>query len=147
MKLTNLGFTLLELMAAIVIIAFLAVLLTPKVMHVIAKSKRAEAFVNLSSLATAEKIYWAENGKYTTVIGSGGLNWKPSANVNYTYGFADGENIIGVLKTPASELAGAYANVNDFLIFAACDIDGDGFIDRISIDSENNVKIVQDDLA
>ncbi len=147
MKLTNLGFTLLELMAAIVIIAFLAVLLTPKVMHIIAKSKRAEAFVNLSSLATAEKIFWAENGKYTTSIGAGGLNWKPSANTNYTYGFSDGGHIVGSLKTPASELAGSFATANDFLIFAACDIDGDGFIDRISIDSDNNVKIVQDDLA
>lgn len=147
MKLINLGFTLLELMAAIVIIAFLAVLLTPKVMHVIAKSKRAEVYVNLSSLAAAEKIYWAENGKYTTVIGSGGLNWNPSGNINYTYGFSEGGHIIGSLNTSASELSGSYANANGFLIFAAGDIDGDGFIDRISIDSDNNVKIVQDDLA
>lgn len=148
----KLGFTLIELMIVIAIIAFLSMITVPTLFRFLAKAKRAEAYVNLSSMALAQKAYFAENGKYTQDIGGpSGLNWKPEGSFNYTYGFGQGQEgtnyFIGNLKAPASALAQAKVDNKDFLMLAAADIDNDGHYDIISIDKNNNIKIISDDLA
>jgi prepilin-type N-terminal cleavage/methylation domain-containing protein len=153
------GFTLIELMVVVAIIAFLAVIAIPSFMRFMAKAKRAEAYLNLSSLYTAQKVYHVEHGKYTNVLfGKDGLGWKPEGykgggvqeRFNYTYGFAGNEGInhfTGRMQAPASALAPAHADKDKFLIFAAADIDGDGTLDILSVDEYNDIKIVQDDLG
>ena len=37
-------------------------------MKYLAKAKRAEAYMQLSSIYAAQKAYWAENGKYATQL-------------------------------------------------------------------------------
>ena len=69
------GYTLIELMIVIAIIAFLAMIAVPTFMTFLAKAKRTEAYMNLNALATAEKVYWAEHGSYTTDLTA--LGWKP----------------------------------------------------------------------
>lgn len=145
------GFTLIELMIVIAIIAILSMISMPSLTRFLAKAKRTEAYVNLASLAMAEKTYWAEHGSYTTQLGSGGLNWKPEGNYNYTYGFPQGQEGVnyytGALKAPASDLAGAQTSEAGFTIRAAADIDGDGKPDILEINQDNKITIIQDDLA
>lgn len=153
------GFTLLELMIIIAIIAFLAALSIPTFSKVIAKTKRTEAYVNLNALYTAQKAYCAEHGTYTTRLnGSDGAGWQPEGYHGggsdepfyYTYGFADGAEgqsyFTGKLGTSSAYLNGTYADKTGFLAYAVGDIDGDGQPDILSIDQNKVIKIVRDDL-
>lgn len=144
------GFTLIELMIVIAIIACLSMISVPSLMKFLAKSKRAEAYIHLRMLANAQKAYFAEYGKYTKNLGSNGLGWKPDGAVNYSYGFSDGaageSHIIGQLKTPASALAGATIGRDSFTMYAAGQIYGEK-PDILSVDEHNVIKIVSDALS
>ncbi|HRN78100.1 MAG TPA: prepilin-type N-terminal cleavage/methylation domain-containing protein [Candidatus Dependentiae bacterium] len=150
MKLRN-GFSLLELMIVVAIIAFLAVVAVPTYTRFLSKAKRAEVYMNLSAIYTAQKVYWAEHGKYSDVLfGEGGIGWKPEGQYYYTYGFAHGTQgknfFIGKLNTPNSYLAPAKADANSFIVAAAGDLHGNGKPDIITIDQNNNIQIIQDGL-
>lgn len=145
------GFSLLELMIVIAIIAFLSMIALPNLMHFLAKSKRTEAYTVLRSLYIAQKTYWLDHNKYTTNLsGANSLNWKSEGILHYTYGFpgTEGTNYVtGSLKTPSSALQAAQASDKGFTIAAAGDIDGDGKPDVITIDQDGTIKIIEDDLA
>lgn len=153
------GFSLIELMIVVAIIGFLATLAVPNFMRFLAKAKRAEAYMNLSSIYAAQKAFWAEHGKYTNVLnGQGGVGWKPEGyngggtgeKFYYTYGFAgtEGKNYFtGKLKEQGGSLGGGRADGTSFVAVAAGDIDGDGIPDIITVDQNNNITIIQDDLA
>lgn len=141
------GFSLIELMIVISIIAFLSALSIPSLLTFLAKAKRTEAYVNLRSLALLQKNYWVEHGTYaTTIQGAGSLNWKPEGSCNYTYGFP-GSYVTGKLGAPGSALKAATVTNNSFTLAAAADIDGDGSYDVITIDHNGNVTLLEDDLA
>lgn len=153
------GFSLIELMIVIAIIAFLATLAMPNFLRFLSKAKRTEAYMNLGSIYTAQKAYFAEHGHYSSSLsGDGGIGWQPegykgggkSEKFYYTYGFAgaEGKNYFtGKLQTSASHLGIAKADEKSFVAVAAGDIDGDGEPDVLSIDQDNNIKIIKDDLA
>ena len=145
------GVTLVEVMIVVAIIAFLAVIAIPNYLKFVARSKRAEAQVNLAALYGAEKIYWGDQGSYTSVLqGVGSLGWKPEGKRYYTYGFsgAEGVNYIrGSLDADIAALAQSHADKNTFVVIAIADIDGDGFSDVIAINENRELVILQDDLA
>jgi len=146
------GFTLIELMVVIAIIAFLSMIAVPNMLSYLSKAKRAEAYAQLASLALAEKAYFAEHGSYSTNIGGAqGLRWKPQGSYNYSYGFPGGQEgesyFIGQLKAPASALARSKISPKGFVIVAAADIDGDGELDLIAVDQDNIFTILSDDLT
>jgi len=153
------GFSLIELMIVIAIIALLSMIAVPNFMRYLSKAKRAEAYMQLSSIYAAQKAYWAENGRYSsTLSGPGGIGWKPEGYAGggsgekfyYTYGFPGSEgtnHFTGKLGTASSYLNQAYANQNGFLALAVGDVDGDGEPDILSVDQNNTISIVQDDLA
>jgi prepilin-type N-terminal cleavage/methylation domain-containing protein len=142
------GFSLIELMVVVAIIAFLAMIAVPNFNRFLAKAKRAEAYMNLSSLYAAEKAYWAEHGTYSDVLnGEGGIGWKPEGKTYYSYGFAGAEgrnNFVG--KLGAAQFSGSRADKNGFVAVAVGDIDGDGDADILTVDENNNIVIVHDDL-
>jgi prepilin-type N-terminal cleavage/methylation domain-containing protein len=141
------GFTLIELMIVVAIIAFLAMVSIPSFKRFLAKAKRTEAYMNLNALATAEKVYWAEHGVYVPDLKA--IGWKPEGQVQYTYGFpgSEGTNYItGSLNTPASHLGIGSAGKDAFVIVAAGDIDSDGQPDIITINQDMKIDIVKDDL-
>ena len=154
------GFTLIELMIVVAIIALLSMVAIPNFMKYLSKAKRAEAYMNLGSLYVAEKAYWAEKGSYSTNLsGADSIGWQPEGysgggsqeKFNYTYGFSNGSEgknyFTGKLGTPASQLSGTKADKESFVAGAAGDIDGDGEADLLTVDDKHEIKIVKDDLA
>ena len=144
------GFSLIELMVVVAIMAFLAMIAVPNFNRFLAKAKRAEAYMNLNSIYAAEKAYYAEHNTYSDILsGEGGIGWKPEGKTYYTYGFAGAEgknNFVGKLGATGAQLQGSRADKQGFIAVAAGDIDGDGDVDIITIDENNNIVIVHDDL-
>ncbi len=159
MRIYKSGFSLIELMIVVAIIAFLAMIAVPSYSKYVAKAKRAEAYVQLSSLYAAQKAYWAEHGKYSAQLnGPGSVSWQPEGyrgggsdeNFHYTYGFggSEGQNhFTGKLNTSSAHLSKAYADEKGFLALAVGDIDGDGEPDILSVDHNNTISVIQDDLG
>lgn len=160
MKHTSLGFTLIELMIVVAIVAFLSVISVPSFLKFLCKAKRVEAYMNLGSLYVAQKTHWAERGTYSTVLhGKDGIGWQPEGyagggvkeKFNYTYGFHQGQEgqsfFTGKLSTPQTALGTTKADQKSFIIAAAGDIDGDGAPDLLTVNEHNDIRIVIDDLA
>ncbi|MFZ5953605.1 MAG: type IV pilin protein [Candidatus Dependentiae bacterium] len=153
------GFSLIELMIVVAIMAFLAMVSMPSFTRYLAKAKRAEAYMQLHALYAAQKAYWAEHGTYTTSLqGPDSAGWCPEGYCGggsqerfyYTYGFGGSEGVnhfTGKLEASAAHLGKAHADNKSFLVLAAADIDGDGELDILSIDHHGTIKIERDDLA
>lgn len=152
------GFTLIELMIVVAIIAFLAMVSIPSFYRFLAKAKRTEAYMNLSSICAAQKAHWAECGTYSNVLyGDKGVGWKPEGyrgggaqeNFYYTYGFSGGEGrnfFTGRLGTSAAHLHRSTAGKDSFIAIAAGDILGNGKPDILMVDENNRIIIIQDAL-
>ncbi len=141
------GFSLIELLIVTAIIAFLSALAVPNFMKIVAKAKRAEAYMYLRTLAQAQKIYYAEHGSYTTNLSA--LGWKPEGTFVYTYGFPGGEghsSVSGHSQAPSSALQGAQVSKNGFVVCAAGAIYGEK-LDIISLDQAHVFTVVSDALA
>lgn len=144
------GFSLIELMVVLAIIALLTMIAMPNFTRYLAKAQRTEAYINLKSLFLAQKAYAADHqGKYAkNLTGKDSLQWNPG-EVKYTYGFPSGgsASVIGTLQAPASALQGASVDGARFTMAAAGDIDGDGIPDVLTIDQDGKIIIVNDDLS
>lgn len=135
------GFTLIELMIVVAIIGILASVAIPQFIDYQLTAKRAEAFSNLTSLAKAQKSYFAEFGDFLSAepqpgTGNGDLptttkrdvtpinaeyfdiGWVPDGNVFFDYDTA----------TVADPLNGDCSACGDacFTASAYGDLDGDG---------------------
>src|SRR3990167_3343675 len=146
------GFTLIELMIVVAIIAFLSIIAVPNIMNFLAKAKRAEVYVNLGAIWTAEKYYFSEHGRYSDALtGPHGIGWRTEGEPLYTYGFAGTEGInyiTGNLKASGADLSKySSASTDGFTVVAIGDIDGDGKLDVITMNDRKQVKIVEDDCA
>jgi prepilin-type N-terminal cleavage/methylation domain-containing protein len=143
------GFSLLELLVVLSILAFFAMLALPRFSQMISRAKRSEAHMHLRALWAQEMAYHAAHGVYTHVLaGPNGLGWSVYGNPVYTYGFigTPGLNhIIGSAKASGSSLAGTGISGSGFIIGAAADIDGDGVIDYLTIDQDGIIKQIVDD--
>ena len=64
------GFTLLELLVVVIIVAILASVAIPQYRRAIETSRAAEARAVLHSLLTAELAYYQENGTFTATLAS-----------------------------------------------------------------------------
>jgi type IV pilus assembly protein PilA len=80
---SSLGFTLIELMIVVAIIGILAVLAIAGFTAFQAKSKQAEAKINLGAMGSMALSYRAENNTYITDFT--GLGWSPTGNTRYGY--------------------------------------------------------------
>lgn len=77
------GFTLIELMIVVAIVAILAAISIPAYNDYITRSKLAEATSTLSSLRTNMEQYYQDNRTYLTPAGDCGIGATPAANTKY----------------------------------------------------------------
>ena len=78
------GFTLIELMITVVIVAILASIAFPLYLHQIRESRRTDARSALSDLASREERYYAINNAYTNVATNlGYTSWPQTVGSGY----------------------------------------------------------------
>jgi type IV pilus assembly protein PilE len=83
------GFTLIELMAVVVIVGILVAIAYPSFMAQVRKSRRAEAVSAISSVAQSQERWRANNATYNTVLtGANSLNVPNPNSGYYTLGVA-----------------------------------------------------------
>ena len=139
------GFTLVELMITIAIIAILAGIAIPNLMGMLCHSRMAEGDAGMQTIGTALRVYAAKNG---TFIVAAGVQW-PQMNVDmqpgrrYTYCIAtSGAPLInlGTINPPAGCPGGAQAPMaalNAFLASGHGNLDGDPALDIVFVDNAN----------
>ena len=98
-RVTQRGFTLIELMVVIVILGILATLIVPKIMDRPEQARRLKAKIQIESFETALKLFKLDNGAYpTTEQGLQSLVQKPSdPNIR---NWKEGGYIDGMKKDP-----------------------------------------------
>jgi len=132
------GFTLVELMIVVGLIGALSAIAIPNFLQYQARSRRSEAWVNISAVARAQKSYFAEKDSYhdSAAPWPGGglgttkrtwdapsqaafaeLGWKPEGAVIYSY------EANTTVNCDACELC--------FTATAYGDADGDGFLSAV----------------
>ena len=71
----NKGFTLLEILIAVVIVGLLAATLLPTYQNAVSKSRRADGRAALTDLSAKQEKFFAQNDSYSTEVeGEDGLN-------------------------------------------------------------------------
>ncbi len=166
MKLNSKGFTLIELMVVVAIIAILAGMFVPGLFGNQAKARTLEAQNALSQIYTAEIGFYGEYGMYHTCLDFMGYKPKEAElkRMFYTTGFstpseenpdiatackADGEGVSkftgqkSVSGRGAGELPETSANESSFLAGAAANITADGKTDQWTINEVKKIDHVQ----
>src|SRR3954469_24576305 len=77
------GFTLIELMIVVAIIGILAAIAIPNFIKFQARSKQSEAKANLKAMFTAEKAFYQEKDRFSSLVGEVGFS--PERNNRYAY--------------------------------------------------------------
>jgi len=80
------GFSLIELMVVVAIIAVLATIAIPRVNRFVAKSRTSEAQINLSSIYTFNKNFYVEYQGYTNSFPS--MGYVPEGRIRYNVGWS-----------------------------------------------------------
>ncbi len=86
------GFTLIELMIVVAIIAVLAAIAIPNFMSFVAKTKRSEAKFNLEAIHKAQISWFSENDFFSNSFNQ--IRWRPEGAIYY-YTFSVGTELLG----------------------------------------------------
>src|SRR3990170_309555 len=140
----NKGFTLIELMIVVAIIAILAAIAIPNFLSFVSQTRRSEVKSNLEAIYKAELSYFAEKDRYSDSFVE--IRWVPVGVAHYTYSV--GTEYLGkdnnVNPKPAS--ANPAANDNSFTAYGWGNIDSDSTVDIWRIDHQKNLVNDVDDI-
>ena len=121
------GFSLIELMIVVAIIAILAAIAIPNFMRFAMKSKTAEATTNLGAIRTAQEAYRSENDVYLECASVGGgadatpvvwlgdipgfdiIGWAPDGRVRYLYDV----DVTAAAVNPPAYMASAVGDLDE----------------------------------
>ena len=107
------GFSLVELMAAIAIVSILVALALPRYRAFIARSRMAEAKTNLGILATLSQSYQIEYGTSPPSLDMGGI-WRGAATACDSSGGTSLKNGLGFRVTNCRNLRYRYTGYTSF---------------------------------
>lgn len=105
----RLGFSILEIIVAIVMIGIMLAVALPKYNRVVEKSRQAEAFTNLAAIRGAQMRYYAEEDAWTSDWGKLDAEQPQDADQYFDY----------YLGTTADTVASAVRNTNKNCCFGA----------------------------
>jgi type IV pilus assembly protein PilA len=141
----NKGFTLIELMIVVAIIAILAALAIPNFLSFVVKTRRTEVKTNLEAIYKAQSSYYAEKDIYSNSFVE--IRWVPVGIAYYTYTL--GNEYVGkdnaVNPAPASVVP--VATDNEFKAFGWGNIDTDSQVDVWHIDQDRVLVNDEDDFS
>lgn len=93
------GFTLIEVLVVVVIIAVLAAIALPQYMRAVEQTRTAEVLSVIRSVANAEEYYFLKNGKYTSETKRFTIDLPVTSKYEVTIDNTDGNyNILGLHK-------------------------------------------------
>ena len=108
-KLSQQGFTLMELMVVIVIVAILAAVAVPLYINYVRDAQRTEAKAAIGAIATAEQVFYQKNGgtvyaDLSTLKSSGNLDIS-EAELKWDFGITFGQKTFNVVATSKANVA------------------------------------------
>ena len=138
------GFTLIELMIVVAIIAILAAIAIPNFLSFISKARISEVKSNLEAIASAELSYFGEKDRYSNSFVE--IRWVPVGVAYYTYSV--GTDYLGKDNNvnPKPAIATPAANDNSFTAYGWGNIDSDSTVDIWHIDHLKNMANDVDDI-
>ncbi len=136
------GFSLIELMIVVAIIAILAALAIPDFLRYVTKTRQSEAKMNLGEIYVAQMAYY---GEHSTFAGGGEafnkIGWEALTRsaAKYCY-LMDSALWAAARGCPSSMPSPLSSTARSFTVIAAGNIDNDAFIDVWGI---NNSKVLK----
>jgi len=142
----NKGFTLIELMIVVAIIAILAAIAIPNFLKFVGKTRRSEVKYNLEAIYKAEISWFGEYNTFESNFTT--IRWKPAGTI-YFYTFSVGAATEGLAigSNPMPGAATPSATTSGFSAYGWGNIDSDGIIDVWHINDRKILSVDVDDLS
>jgi len=134
------GFSLVELMIVVAVIAILAAIVIPAFMRFAMKSKTSEAIGNLAAIRTAQEAYKVEYGVYRACEANPGEVRKGADAVTLIAWDTSKDGWADIGFKPTDSIRYSYEVTlkpgGGFIITAQGDLDEDGAVATFTVDSE-----------